>query len=420
MDIYTWSLILSVIFNFIVSVSLLVLFCTLKKYRCNPNTEHKYNIFVAENSLKFKDLCLKVFSTGLEEIKQECGEEAHHYLYITRTLAILITVLCPITEAILIPVYQQGKLFTQELLIISIVNIFDREELLVAPFIVFVVFILSSYFILKVFVAETLKSSSCTSLNSSAFRIVRLPQNMPNEKMMEEITSCLNLPKENVYIVPNLSKAIEYERLLKNANEELLHYTDVEHFKNKREKIRLKFYDLKKVDAIDHWDKQVKELTIKRENEYKNSKNSNSGVCIVKNMPESNLQDCIRRIQGKYRMARVTTLVVNDDLKWENIENDEESAKNKHTLHTLIFFCIFFIFFTPSIFLALVISTIKSIGLGSALEGFITAYAPNILMLVYQLAIVPASVKYLVNKEKHYSKSAESYWCEERGCQLVE
>lgn len=407
MDKYSWGFLLSVIFDIVITIILLVIFCLLKKYRCSPNTEHKYKVFIPENSLKFKDLCLKIFSTTLEEIKQECGEEAHHYLYITKTLAILITVLCPITEAILIPVYKQGDSYIGDMFVISLGNILYSEKLLAAPFLIFIIFIASSYYILKVFVIETLKSSSFTNLNSSSLRILKLPQDVSRKSILNEVANCLNITTDNVYVVPNLSKAIEYDKLLNHAKEELLHYLDVEKFKGKRETIKLKYFSNEKVDAIEHWEKQVNVFAYKLENEYKESATNNSGICIVKVLPNTRIEDLRERVYKKFNGAYLTTVVIPEDVKWENIENDENTARFNHVLSTLLFFFLFIVLFTPTSFLTIIYSLLSSIGMADILIGLLGVYAPNIMMLIYQLLIVPAAVAYLVKREKHYSKSAE-------------
>ena len=407
MDKYSWGFLLSVIFDLVITIVLLVIFCLLKKYRCSPNTNHKYKVFVPENSLNFKDLCSKIYSTTLQEIKQECGEEAHHYLYITKSLAILITALCPLTEAILIPVYKEGDSYIGDKFVISLGNILDNEKLLAAPFLILILFILSSYYILKICVNETLRSSSFTNINSSSLRIIGLPSHQPRPSIQKEVASCLNLPTENIYVVPNLTKSMEYEKLLNHAKEELLHYLDVEKFKGKRELIKLKYFSREKVDSVEYWEKQVNVYTYKLENEYKESRTTNSGVCIVNVLPNTRIEDLKLRVKEKFSGAYLATVVVPNDVKWENIENDERTARVNHVLSTLLFFFIFLVLFTPTSFLSVIYSLLSSIGMANILIGLLGVYGPSILMLIYQLAIVPAAVAYLVKREKHYSKSAE-------------
>ena len=407
MDDYSLSLLLVVVFYAFITVILLVIFCQLKKYRCSPKTERKYNVFVPENSLRFKDLCSKIFFTTLGEIKQECGEEAHHYLYITRTLAILITVLCPITLAVLLPVYKQGDVYPIDLQAISLGNILFNEKLLVAPFLILIIFIVSSYYVLKICASETLRISSFSNINPSSLRIIGLPKHESRASILKKVAECLNLKTESIYVVPNLSKSMEYEKFLSHAKQELLHYLDVEEFNGKRETINFTYFSSGKVDAIKHWEKQVTVYKNKLETEYKESKNTNSGVCIVNVIPHTRIEDAKDRLRVKFSNVYLTTVVVATDVKWENIENDERTTRVNHVLGTILFFFIFLFLFTPDTFFAIVYIYFSNVGLPKVLIDLLKNFLPSILTLIYQIAIVPAAVAYLVNREKHYSKSAE-------------
>ena len=406
MDKYTWGFILSVIFDFSAMIVLLLIFCTLKKYRSNPNQESKYEIFLKENTFPIKTLLSKIYLTSLQEIKENCGEESYHYLYLTKSLAIFITVLCPISSFVLLPVYHSGTKYSDEMLKISLGNILDDEAKLAAPFLIFLLFIAGVYYILYIFIKETLTSSRVNNINYSFVRIVNLPTDMTESQAKEEFSKLLDVGLNDIYAVPALSKAMEYESLLKHANEEHLHYLDVEKFKGKREFIKVKYLGREKIDAIDYWESKKNEYQDKIEKEYLKSKSCYSGVCIVKAGDKYDFKELKSKMYQKINYAIVTSMIVADDVKWINISNDEHTAKAKHVSSTLLFFVIFLIFFTPTAFLNYILDALANIGF-SAVTGLLQVYLPDILLLLYQLLLVPKTVEYLVNGESHYSKSGE-------------
>lgn len=407
MDKYTWGFILTFIFDLVVMIFLLIVFCVLKKYRSNPNQESEYEIFINENSLKLKAQLLKIYSTSLLEIRENCGEESHHYLYLTKILAIFITVLCPIANLILLPVYHSGKQNSDGMLKLSLGNIIDNEVKLSAPFLIFLLFIAGSYYIVYIFIKETLKSSRVNNINYSFIRIVNLPTEMTQNQAKEEISKLMNVGVDDVYAVPALSKALKYHKRLNKANDEYLHYLDVEKFKGKREMIKVKYFGREKMDAIQYWDIKMIEYKDKLEKEYLRTRKRYSGVCIVKVGVKYDYDELKKKVSKNKNYALVTSMIVADDLNWRHISHDENAARAKHVSGTILFFVIFLILFTPTAFLNYFLKTLTDIGISSAVTGLLAVYLPDVLLLLYQLLLVPKAVEYLVHSESHYSKSAE-------------
>ena len=407
MDKYTWGFIITFIFDLVAMVFLLIVFCLLKKYRSNPNKESKYEIFLNENALDLKAQLFKIYSTSLPEIKENCGEESHHYLYLTKILAIFITVLCPVANLVLLPVYNSGKHNSDGMLKLSLGNIIDSQTKLSAPFLIFLLFIVGSYFILYMFIKETLKSSRVNNINYSFIRIVNLPTEVTQNKAQEEISKLIGVGFDDVYAVPALSKALKYEKRLNKANDEYLHYLDVEKFNGKREMIKLKYLGREKIDAIEYWETKKLEYKYKLEKEYLSAQNRYSGVCIVKVGVKYDYNELKKKVSNNKNYALVTSMIVADDLNWRHISHDENAARAKHVSGTILFFVIFLILFTPTAFLNYFLKTLSDIGISSAVTGLFSVYLPDVLLLLYQLLLVPKAVEYLVHSESHYSKSAE-------------
>jgi hypothetical protein len=405
MDPITWGFIFTVIFDFVILLFLVISFCFLKKYRSNPDPSSQYEVFLHESSVPFSTLISKIIKTPLSEIKIHCGEESHHYLYLIKVLAIFTSVVGLYSILILLPTYSTGNYNNSELYAISFGNIRKDARLLSIPLIVFLLNIVCCYYVLKLYTQESQKGHSSSTNNVYAARILRLPMQVTPEKLAKDIANILGVGMEHVYVVPRLSKALVYEERLQLAKTELLHYLDYEKSKHTRALFRKYFICGKKFDAIDYWEHKVKKLNGKIENEFKYAKNETSGVCIVQTSAPANIKEIKNLVQRSYPDVEVTSIVHPQDLKWENIEIDSNTAKTSHLCLTVVFFYVFIIFLTPVTFLSYIHRVLNGFDLASSLIGFLSMYLPEILILVYQLLLVPSAVKYLVKQEKHYSKS---------------
>jgi hypothetical protein len=74
-------------------------------------------------------------------------------------------------------------------------------------------------------------------------------------------------------------------------------------------------------------------------------------------------------------------------------------------VYQILFVLIFLIFLTPAAVLAFVGALVSS--LGDWLIGFIGEYLPTIIIVLYHSVLLPWTIKFLVKKEQHLTKSAE-------------
>ena len=291
--------------------------------------------------------------------------------------------------------------------IIGFYNIIQDRYLIIAPTVLFIVSIGASYYMLKVYVQESMKHKSHSTTNKYAARVLGLPKELQKVALETQVSQCLGLEGGRVYVVPALCKALGYQKELDKANEELKHYIDVERVKNKRETIKTKTFCGEKRDAIEFWEEKVGEFEKKLEIEKELAMAITSGVCIVSFMGPVDIREVREKCSKAFPRSKVAPIVMPGDINWENIEVDESSGGWKHFCSTLLFFYVFLILLTPAAFLGYISEILSGIGLPSAFLGFLSVYLPEILLLVYQIVLVPSAVAFLVRKEYHTSKSNE-------------
>ena len=407
MDSIAWGFVESVIIDLVFLLVILVVFCMLKRFRCNPDPTLKYNLFLQESKMSPRDLFYYVIHTHLLSIRNVCGEESYNYLFLCKILAIFTTILCGVSLPILLPVYSVGTTGGGSMFIIGFYNIIADSDLIIAPIMLFIVSIVASYFMLIVYIRESMQNQSNSTINKHAARIVRLPKELQKEELETKISECLGQENMTVYVVPALRKALLLQKELDYAKEEFMHYTDVEIVKGKRETVKTnKFYG-KKRDAIEFWGEKVEELEKELEEEKELSVANTTGVCILVFAEPVEIQEIRDKCAKAFPKSKVLRIVIPSDINWENIDVDDCRIKWKPIFYTLLFFYAFLIVLTPTAFLGYINKILRSIGLSSGLLGFLSVYMPGTLLLLYQIVLVPTAVTFLVRKEHHISKSNE-------------
>ena len=136
----SWGFTISVLSDFVVFIVIVLIFFSLRKYRCNPDLNTEYDLYLKESAIPVTDLIKKILTTNLSDIKENCGEEAHNYLYLNKLLAIFTSTVGFYSLIILIPTYNAGNSNTDSNFYnIGFVNVINNKDLIVAPLIVFIV-----------------------------------------------------------------------------------------------------------------------------------------------------------------------------------------------------------------------------------------------------------------------------------------
>ena len=254
----SWGFTISVLSDFVVFIVIVLIFFSLRKYRCNPDLNTEYDLYLKESAIPVTDLIKKILTTNLADIKENCGEEAHNYLYLNKLLAIFTSTVGFYSLIILIPTYNAGNSNTDSNFYnIGFVNVINNKDLIVAPLIVFIVNCGLSYCLLRLYTKQAERNNLHSTQNKYAVRILNLPQDFSQTVLTDQVFKCFAEEKARVYVVPMLFKAQEYKKELDWANDELLHYLDVEKMKGSRKFIRENYFFGEKLDAIDYWEEKV-------------------------------------------------------------------------------------------------------------------------------------------------------------------
>lgn len=402
-----WGVILTIIIDFVVLLAMVTVFCLFRKYRGNPDRSSKYEVFLNESSMPFYALCKKVLETNIDDIKLVCGDVSHNYLYLSKILAWFVTLTGAYSIIILLPIYNTGTENTEDLHNIGFSNITHDGNLLAGPFIVFILITLTSFYLIKLYVRETQQNHSRTTLNKQACRIIELPDHVSCKELGDMITGVFPKFPGNFYIVPKLDKALKYHETLEIYKKKLLHYLDYEKTYGTRESFRLGYFFSKKIDGIEYYGEKVEKYKKKLDQEYLKSQDTNSGVCILSSPGLINIKEIQSALEKDFPGAKVTPIVVPEDLKWENIDVDETVTKANSFCYTILFVYLFMFLVTPVAFLNYINDAFDGFGLSVVLLGFLRIFSPEVLLLIYQFFIIPVTVNFLIRKERHVCMSDE-------------
>lgn len=96
------------------------------------------------------------------------------------------------------------------------------------------------------------------------------------------------------------------------------------------------------------------------------------------------------------------------ELQWQNLNADVRWLRLVRFLVGCIFILLFLILITPTIFLWLSNELLINLGLYDIFEYILKNYLSSLLLVIYQSAILPPLVTFLVKREKHIDKSLET------------
>ena len=95
------------------------------------------------------------------------------------------------------------------------------------------------------------------------------------------------------------------------------------------------------------------------------------------------------------------------DIKWENFGKKSRYSTYLKVFFNLAFIGLFLILLTPTTFNTYIQDGFEEIGAGDLFTGFVGLYLPSLLLILYQQAILPEVVNFLVSQENLKSSSDE-------------
>lgn len=414
----TYDVLLVVALDLVLFLLLFLAFALYRKLRSKPiNVSSEISVmrpYMDEAEHTGYDIGKKVLSMDLDEIYTEMGEWAYMYLSLHRF--ILISVIClsiPSTGLLLIYYYGNNENSSDSIHITSISHVINDPDLLMISVFFMIFYSIIIYGFGLKFLFKMIHSRNDSHLFTSQDTVVMirgLPKKYNSEYITEIIKNCIGqhfkLSIRLVYTVPYL--IIPYKHFLKQKNNE--------------KKIKLLNHDLelsgeptyikkkcKKVDGLAYYEKKRFWNLTKVHETRKKFKELNAGVAFVvfnNSISASNFLKAGFDYGDKLNAGKWEIMIapVAHDILWENVGIDRVYAMLVKVFLNLLFILIFLVIITPSAFEQQLQIYLDYTGLTQLVVGTLAISLPSLVLVIYQLVILPPVVTFMVKTEKHMKK----------------
>ena len=364
------------------------------------------------------EIAKKVVTMSLEDIYSEVGEWAFMYLSIQRFMAICIFLLALPGCSTLLVIYVYGNQSNtyQNIQKTGISNVMDDSEFLIAPAIFLVVFSLIIYVYGWIFLRMILKARPSNMLlekENTTVMVGKIPKDFSTEFvntiLKKSLIQDFRTSVKSVYTLPQLIDPYKYYLKVKE-NEKKLKFLkfDLEST-GKRPIVRNK---CQKVDGIEYYEKMKKKNLQKVEEMKVEVRNVNAGVAFITFynktaarllvMAGLNPTENLNLIEWECKTAPVSC-----DLIWENIGIDTSYGFFRKLLVNFMFILVFLVIITPSYLEGIIKKYMDYLNLTSLIVGTLAVSLPSLILIIYQLIILPPAVNFMVNQEKHTKKHTQ-------------
>lgn len=364
------------------------------------------------------DIAKKVFNMSLEEIYSDVGEWAFVYLNIHKFMAVSLLILSIPGCTILLVLYTYSDEDDEykDIQKTGISSILKNSNFLVIPAIFLIIFSLVLYIYGWIFLKIILKAKSRTpTLVSDELTV--MVRKIPKDFSSEFINSMIKRNLVNdyydsltaVYTVPNLIEPYIYYKKIKDCEKKLKFLMHDLQVNGSRPMV---YRGCKKIDGIFYYENEKARFTARMKDKKKEFKHVNAGVAFVKfsNREASKLlimsglnpSETMNLIEWECSQAPVAC-----DLIWENIGIDISYSIFRRFIVNLLFIIAFLVLITPSYLQAIIEKYLDYLHLTSLIVGTLSLSLPSLILLIYQLIILPPAVNFMVSQEKHTKKHTQ-------------
>lgn len=372
--------------------------------------------YMNEAEHPFLEILKKLRDMELDDIHSEMGEWAYMYLSLHKFMLIcVIAIALPGTTGLLL-IYYYGSdegLETESIHTTGISHIIDDPELLIYPILFLVYFSLVIYVLGFKFLSNMLKSrTSDKSLRTQ--NTVVMVKSIQKHYDAGFVTECLKKSLDHhfknsvqsIYSVPYHVESYSSYKKLKN-NERKLKLLNLDYELNAHKTMIRK--RCKKVDGISYYEMKKHKNITKMNDSRERFKGINSGVAFVLFSNSVSAKEFI--MSGVDPLDNVKTsnwecvlAPVPHDIIWENIGVDRHYAILMKIFLNLIYILVFLVVVTPSAFEQQLLLYLDYLNLTNFVLGTLAISLPALVLVIYQLIILPPAVNFLVKKEKHTKK----------------
>jgi len=369
---------------------------------------------INEANKSFLEAWSIVYSTNMDQVYILLGERGFNYLLLQKYIAWFLLLLGVTVMPTLIMVYSFGSSdIEQDMNTIGSAHIIENRSTLSAVVVFFVVVSGLAYLFIF-FYYKAVVSPEVAEQKAKPQDTVALIKNLPRDVQPEQISRDLKnyligrfgVRIREVLVVPEHLKA--YSAYLKHEEVKMkLEYLEHQFSKTgirPTEKLKVG-----RVDSINYNVQKLSELKTEILQQVRENQERNSGLGFVFFKTAKETKDFISSREGKedyFQSYKWEVLPgpTPSDLIWENA-GSTPLVSFKVTLYDILFALLFFLVLTPTTFSSFVSDVLYEIGVGSFINGLLSAYLPSLILLLYQSVLLPQVVKFLVSMEKHFDSS---------------
>lgn len=403
------------LFLFLVLFGAFALYRKLRSQSVNLSTEISVKQpYMNEAEHSAYEIGKKVLNMELEEIYTEMGEWAYVYLSLHRFILFsMIALAVPGTGLLIIYYYGRSDTSLDTIHVTSISHVINQSDVLIVSVVFMVYFSAVVYGFGFKFLLNILRSRSQSHFFNSQDTVIMvrgIPKKHNSEYITDVMKNCIGEHFKQsiklVYTVPYL--VIPYKHFVKVKNNEkklILLNHDLE-MNGESTVIKKK---CKKVDGLTYYEKKRFWNLTKVEETRKKFLGFNAGVGFImftNNVSASNFLKSGFDINHSLISDKWEIMIapVSHDILWENIGFDRTYALLLKIFLNLTFILIFLVIITPSTFEEQLQIYLDYTGLTQLVVGTLAVSLPGLVLIIYQLIILPPVVNFMVKNEKHIKK----------------
>lgn len=211
----------------------------------------------------------------------------------------------------------------------------------------------------------------------------------------------------SVYIAPNYTNSYIAQKEIDFNRERQEHFKTINEKEGKQALIKVKICG-PKVDAVEHFGKEIDKFQKEFDSHLDEGENENSGFAYVTVKHPDVAQNIEEQFKEKNKEYKTLNWSINKapaphEIKWENLKYDPWMLRGRRICLLVTFVIVFFVLVTPTAFVRYINAALSGVGFKQYISGIFDTFLPTLLLIIYQQVILYHAIIFLVKQEKRSS-----------------